>query len=189
MASTRRFGYARRAILLLFCAGSEAYVPTFFNLARPSSVVSLWHTVRKPLSARGAHLGGLARGRGLVARREGRAAGCSGLRCGDYLGDLGHNGVDADSTFSDAAMGVSSSETTQSEEASGLASLLPKPELKKWPKHKDKHRTLFSAPALKVDYSNMLGDGTYGEVFMGDLVGAPSCPKLQPNAPLEPARP
>jgi hypothetical protein len=40
-----------------------------------------------------------------------------------------------------------------------------------WWKHSDKHRVVFHPDNLFVDYSMMLGDGTYGEVFMADLVG------------------
>ena len=38
-----------------------------------------------------------------------------------------------------------------------------------WWKHDAKHRTVVNGDELAVDYNQMLGDGTYGEVFMAEF--------------------
>jgi len=42
-----------------------------------------------------------------------------------------------------------------------------------WWKHHSKHRTMVLPEELEVNYKKMLGDGTYGECFMGKIVQGP----------------
>jgi tRNA A-37 threonylcarbamoyl transferase component Bud32 len=65
--------------------------------------------------------------------------------------------------------GLPSSTITKSDKPQPNKAVLDALSVSSWWKHDAKHRTVVNGDELAVDYNQMLGDGTYGEVFMAEF--------------------
>mmetsp|Transcript_10689 Transcript_10689/g.23901 ORF Transcript_10689/g.23901 Transcript_10689/m.23901 type:complete len:557 (-) Transcript_10689:84-1754(-) len=186
--NSRSRGHVARALFLLLCTGSEAFFPAALRAvplipaARRAADVMPSATVGSQLRVLGGMRCRVGRATGQLRMRIGASSGADGKRKDMEVNALKTSGtlsglseLDGDASYSD---GESSSEFTQDQtlvmdlnkENAFMGGVATK-RVTSWWKHKDKHRVVFPPESLSVDYAAMLGDGTYGEVFMADLLG------------------